>query len=397
MTNRPVRILYFTSFFIAQGGASLSFIKLLEAFNNKRFQSYAVLPIDAKSQIEQLQLAPKLERHIIYIALDRISRQLLHPQKLLRFGIRAVTSILQIRQIIRKFQIDIIHSNDLRDFHAPISACMNGIPVAWHLRASRPNPLTRYPVATLIHLFASKIIAVSRCTAEQMLLPQSFAQNKVKVIHNPGPYRDKFHSRLDGRKIRQEFGIPDNAPLITMIGKLSQRKGHTVFVKALPLILAKHPKARFIIVGGELEGHDSYARSLYAMSKRFVQDKQLIFAGERSDVPEMIAASDIIVQCSLCQDAFPGVVLEAMAIGKAVIACSAGGTPEQITDGEDGLLFPMGNVTALAYQVHEILTRPDLKKSLELNAVKNLEKKFNFGKFKNELAQLYTSLACSRL
>lgn len=393
MKDRRIRILYFSSFFVAQGGASLSFLKLMEIFNDHRFAAWAVLPKEAQAQVARLPLAPELARHITFLTLDRICRKLLNPYYLLRFLGRAITSVLLLRRLLRQHQIDLVHANDVRDFHAPLAAWTCGIPVVWHLRASRPNPLTRYPVATMMHLLATRIVAVSRCTARQMVLRRSFAQNKVMVIYNPGPYRERFHAGVEGTAVRREFSLPADTPVITLIAKLSRRKGHRVLLQAIPCIREKCPQARFLIVGGELPGHERYARELRQQAEPLEQAGVLRFTGERSDIPQLMAASDVIVQCSTYDDPFPGVVLEAMAIGKVVVAANAGGMPEQIRHGEDGLLFRRGDAAELALRVNEVLADPALKRKLEQAAVQNLASKFNFEKFVNEFRCLYEALA----
>ncbi len=396
MKDRRIRILYFSSFFVAQGGASLSFLKLMEIFNDQRFAAWAVLPKEAQAQVARLHLPPELMRHITYLTLDRICRKLLHPYYLLRFLGRAVTSVLLLRRFLRQHQIDLVHANDVRDFHAPLAAWSCGIPVVWHLRASRPNPLTRYPVATMMHLLATRIVAVSQCTARQMALRRSFAQNKVMVIYNPGPYRERFHPAVAGTAVRREFDLPDDAPVITLIAKLSRRKGHGVLLQAIPLIREKFPHARFLIVGGELPGHGRYARELRRLAGPLEQAGVLRFTGERSDIPQLMAASDVIVQCSTYDDPFPGVVLEAMAIGTAVVAANAGGMPEQIRHGEDGLLFNKGDATDLAEKVITLLADPARRRRLEQAASKNLDRKFNFERFVEEFRNLYQTLAAGR-
>ncbi|MDZ7266536.1 MAG: glycosyltransferase family 4 protein [candidate division KSB1 bacterium] len=393
MREQRIRLLYFSSFFVAQGGASLSLLKLIEIFNDHRFAAAAVLPREARPQVARLPLAPELTQRITYLTLDRICRRLLNPFYLLRFLGRTMTSVLLLRRLLRQQQIDLVHANDLRDFHAPLAAWSCGIPVVWHLRASRPNPLTRYPVATMMHLLATRIVAVSHCTARQMALRRSFAQNKVTVIYNPGPYRERFHPGVSGAAVRQEFGLPADAPVITLIAKLSRRKGHRVLLQAIPLIRTQFARARFLIVGGELPGHERYARELRHQAEPLVQQGVLIFTGERSDIPQLMAASDVIVQCSIYDDPFPGVVLEAMAIGKVVVAADAGGMPEQIRHGEDGLLFRRGDAEELARRVNQVLADPVLKRKLEQAAVTNLGSRFNFAKFVHEFRSLYETLA----
>ncbi|MCK6560593.1 glycosyltransferase family 4 protein [bacterium] len=368
-------------------------MKLLETFNRRGFVAHAILPKEAQAQVARLQLAPELARHFTYLTLDRICRRLLNPVDLLRFLGRAITSVLSIRRLLRQLEIDVVHANDLRDFHAPLAAWSCGIPVVWHLRASRPNPLTRYPVAAMMHLLATRIVAVSQCTARQMALRRSFAQNKVTVIYDPGPYREQFHPGVEGTAVRREFSLPADTPVITLIAKLSRRKGHRVLLQAIPLIREKFPQARFLIVGGELPGHERYARELRQQAEPLEQAGVLRFTGERSDIPQLMAASDVIVQCSTYDDPFPGVVLEAMAMGKVVVATKAGGVPKQIRHGEDGLLFRMGDAAELAQHVNEVLADPALKQKLGHAAVKNLACRFNFEKFMNEFRRLYETLA----
>ncbi len=392
MKDRRIRILYFSSFFVAQGGASHSFLKLMEIFNDQRFAAWAVLPKEAQAQVARLPLSPELAGRITYLTLDRICRKLLNPFYLLRFLGRAVTSVLLLRRLLRQQQIDLVHANDVRDFHAPLAAWSCGLPVVWHVRASRPNPLTRYPVATMMHLLATRIVAVSQCTARQMALRRSFAQNKVMVIYNPGPYRERFHPAVEGTAVRREFGLPADAPVITLIAKLSRRKGHRVLIEAIPLIRERFPQSRFLIVGGELAGHERYARTLRRLAEPWVKQGILIFTGERSDIPQLMAASDVIVQCSTYDDPFPGVVLEAMAMGKVVVAANAGGMPEQIRHGEDGLLFKKGDAQELARCVNEVLADPLRKSRMEQAAVRNLDHRFNFAKFVSELRSLYATL-----
>ena len=393
MQSPDKRILYFTSFFYGQGGASLSLVKLLETFNNGRFESFAILPEQAKSQIERVVNTGSLQRRIIYVPMERVTRQLRCPWRLGRFLANSVRVILELRRLIRELDIDVVHANDMRDFHAPIAAWSCGVPAVWHLRACRPNFLVRYTFGWLMHAFAWRIVAVSQNTADRMVLRRSRKQGKVAVIHNPGPYRQRFHPGVDGSSVRCTYSLPAAAPVITMIGKLSPRKGHEVFVRSIPIIQERFPQAKFLIVGGELAGLEAYAVRLRDKSGEFVRAGTLIFTGECHNIPEIIAASDVIVHCSRFHDPFPGVVLEGMAVGKVVVAGNAGGVPEQIIDGEDGLLFKMGDAKDLAAKVIQVLSDEDKRRALGSAAVRNLDRKFNFSKFRNELAQLYGSLA----
>jgi glycosyltransferase involved in cell wall biosynthesis len=383
------RIVYYTSVFFSQSGASILFIKLLEAFNHDAYEAFAFLPVSTRPEVSKLKNAAALSGRIFYLPVVCLTRRLFNPLSWLPFLWRSACAIRSMRRLLRAQRIDLVHANDMRDFHAPIAAWTCGIPVVWHLRASRSQPLLRLPFAWMYHVFSTKIIASSLRNGEQMLLRASHRQNKVAVVYDPGPYRDRFHPHVDGEPVRRALGFALDVPVITMIAKYSPRKGHLLFLEAMAQVLQKFPRAKFMIVGGAMAGHEAYARKLRARAQRFVQAESLVLTGERSDVPELIAASDIIVHCSLYDDPFPGVVMEGMAVGRIVIGCSAGGVPEQITHGEDGFLFKMGDARDLADKIVFALSEPRKMHPVRASAITNLERKFGFAKSQQGMARIY--------
>src|SRR5207302_1276722 len=99
-------------------------------------------------------------------------------------------------------------------------------------------------------------------------------------------------------------------------------KGHDVLLRATPKILSSFPTTRFLFVGGELDGprHARYAERLRALPRALGVECAVTFAGYRSDIAEIMAAADVVVHCSTYPDPFPGVVLQAMAVGTPVVA-----------------------------------------------------------------------------
>ncbi len=390
--GRQRRILFYTSFFLSQSGASILFIKLIEAFNHNAFEAFALLPENTRPEVSKLKNAAALSGRIFYLPVPRVTRRLFNPVYWLPFVWHSIRAILSMRSLLRAQRIELVHANDMRDFHAPLAAWTCGIPVVWHLRASRSQLLLRLPFAWMYHVFAAKIIASSQRNGKQMLLRASHRQNKVAVVYDPGPYRDRFHPAVPGETARRALKIAPRVPVITLIAKYSPRKGHLLFLEAMTVVLQKFPQARFLIVGGAMAGHEAYARKLRARAQKFVDAGSLLLTGERSDVPELIAASDLIVHCSLYDDPFPGVVLEGMAVGRIVVGCKAGGVPEQITHGEDGFLFKMGDADDLAKKIICALSEPEKMRTVRAAAAANLEKKFSFDKSRQGLEKLYREI-----
>ncbi len=181
---------------------------------------------------------------------------------------------------------------------------------------------------------------------------------------------------------------------MVLVAKLSGRKGHETLIQAAPHVLAQFPGTRFMIVGGELEGahHRSYANKLKALPRELgVQDK-VIFTGYRPDIPQIMAAADIVVQGATYPDPFPGVVLQGMAVGKPVIASNLGGPAEQIENRVSGLLVEPGNPATLAETICCLLGDERKRRSLGRAAANRVQPMFTAELFFQKLSGLYERL-----
>jgi len=147
--------------------------------------------------------------------------------------------------------------------------------------------------------------------------------------------------------------------LIGIVGRLQRWKGIHVLVDALPLVRARHPEAQLVIVGGAHEPEPDYPAALMAQVAHFGLEGAVTFAGFQADAPRWMQAMDIIVHAS-DREPFGIVVIEAMALGKPVVAGADGGPAEVITPGVDGLLAPFGDAAALAEALLKYLDDPAL-------------------------------------
>ena len=214
------------------------------------------------------------------------------------------------------------------------------------------------------------------------------------MIHDPGPDPSKFHPGVDGISVRKEFGLDQDTFLVTLVAKLADRKGHETLIRAIPQVLAAFPDTYFMIVGGGLDGdhHREYARGLKSLPRELGVGEKVIFTGFRSDIPQIMAASDIITHCSTYPDPFPGVVLQGMALGKPVIASNLGGPREQIKDQVSGLLVEPGNPTALAEAICSLLEDEEKRASLGKAAASRAKSTFTSDLYFQKLSNLYERL-----
>ncbi len=125
------------------------------------------------------------------------------------------------------------------------------------------------------------------------------------------------------------------------------------------LLKAKHPQAKFEIIGAPLFAERAYEADLRTLCDELKLNDTVEFAGFVENVPTRIAELDIVVHASTTGEPFGQVIIEGMAEQKPVVATNGGGVPEIVQDGITGLLVPMGDVLRMAEAIDYLLTHPD--------------------------------------
>lgn len=191
----------------------------------------------------------------------------------------------------------------------------------------------------------------------------------------------------DSDAVRAELGFDANAPLVLFAGRLAEQKRVDDLLKAVDLLQHVQPDLRTVIVGeGPLRAQLEETAHAYDL------DGRLRFLGHRDDVPQLMAAADIVVLPS-AYEGLPNVVLEAMQLRKPVVATTAPGTTEVIVDRETGLLVPVGNVILLARAIRDLTRDPKLAKQLGEAGRIRVERQFQANVMVAQFAQLYEGVA----
>lgn len=202
--------------------------------------------------------------------------------------------------------------------------------------------LMRFAVAR----WASRVVMVSAGLRDVYLAGGGLPPEKIRVVHNGIDVarfrRDRGEAR---RQLEQDLGVPAGAPIAVTVSVLRAAKGVEVLLEAVRQV----PTAFFVIVGdGPMQAE------WMELARATGVDDRVRWAGYRSDVENVLAGCDLFVHPSL-DDAFPTVLLEAMAAGLPVVASRVGGIPEIVDDGETGLLVPPGDAAALAQAIQATL------------------------------------------
>jgi len=206
-------------------------------------------------------------------------------------------------------------------------------------------------------------IAVSGSTREFLVNERHVPRERVRLIWNGAPL-DEFAPVPRERALaaRAALGLPPDAVVFGTIGRLSAQKGHVFLLQAAQQVLARHATARLLIVGdGDLMAPLREQAQALAIAERTV------FAGHRSDVPELLGALDVFCISSLYEGT-PLALFEAMAAGKAIVSTAVDGCREVLREGETGLLVPPQDAAALALALERVVGDASLRARLAAGA-----------------------------
>jgi glycosyltransferase involved in cell wall biosynthesis len=190
----------------------------------------------------------------------------------------------------------------------------------------------------------NRLIAVSDAIVEK-LVAEGRDTTAISRIYN-GVDLERFDEATGGEVIRAEFGIPANAPLAVVVGRLEPEKGHPTLIEAWPVVHHHFTSAHLLVVGEGSE-RDRLEGLAAAHLRAEICCASVHFLGRREDVPQILAAADVVVMPSY-REAQGLAIVEALAANRPVIASNVGGIPEMIHSGENGILVPSQDPSALA-------------------------------------------------
>ena len=230
---------------------------------------------------------------------------------------------------------------------------------------------------------AHAVIAVSDAV-KQHLVAQGMSSGRITVVHN-GVDLKEISETEKSTGLKEEWGFPAGAPVVVTVGRLSPEKRHGDLLAAMAKLSAqgRWRELRLVIVGSGMLGP-----ALKREAERLGLGGRVVFAGFQREVLPFLRAADVFVLPSV-QEGMSLSALEAMGLGKPVIACRVGGTPEVVVNGENGVLVAPGRPEELARALEDLLADRGRARAMGAAARRCVAEAFNLEQMVSKVEAVY--------
>jgi glycosyltransferase involved in cell wall biosynthesis len=269
-------------------------------------------------------------------------------------------------RLLRESRIDLVHLNN-----TPFLGFDDWLPAAHWLGLpcittvmGRPYQLPTPRIQRALTLRFDRLIAISDNVLES-LREGGYPEAMLTKV-NLGIDIEAFTSRVrvPAERVRAQLGVAPDRMLVVMVGNLRQWKGHHVVVSALEQMDAEvRQRLHVAFVGAARPEDQAYLSGLRERLARAGASQAVSWLGGREDVPDLVAAADVALHASTFPEPFGLVLVEAMALGKPLIAARRGGPIEVVTP-ETGILFDPDDPSELVDALERLLEQPDLRKAM---------------------------------
>jgi glycosyltransferase involved in cell wall biosynthesis len=299
---------------------------------------------------------------------------------------------LIVRVALLSLDYELVYANTLKALVvAAIASLLNRRPLVYHLHDILSKEhfswINRRLAVFLINRFVDVAIANSKAT-QQAFVAEGGIETKTTVIYNGFEPKLYLNPQPNSDRIRKELGL-EGKYVVGHFSRLGPWKGQHVLIEALSHC-PEHVTA--IFVGGAFFNVEEYVRQLHQQVKELGLSDRIRFLGFRNDIPELMAACDLIAHTSIAPEPFGRVIVEAMLSEKPVVAAGAGGAVELVKHGQTGWLTPPGNALKLSEIINLCRDRPEQTRAIASSARIDAMQRFDLSVTNQQITQLIKSL-----
>ena len=304
-----------------------------------------------------------------------------------------VPAILKLRNLIRKHKIDVVHSHMYRsNVPAAVAARLAGakVVVAQVHNVDTWETRRQLWMDRALMGWRDAVVSVSEAVRRDVREKLGVSEQKARLIYN-GVDVDRFGSPSpDARdRLREEWGIPQDAVVAMMLSRLHPQKNPLGLLNAFARIEAAVPRLRIVYVGTGPQREEV---------ARMVEERGLAsrvhMVGERRDIPDALAAADIAVLPSF-KEGFSNTVLESMAAGKPIVCTDVGGNAEVVIPGETGYIEPPGDNEAFGESLKKLAQDSALRQVFG-DASRARVQRFSLDRMAQDTIDLYEELLSAK-
>ena len=225
--------------------------------------------------------------------------------------------------------------------------------------------------------YGERVIAISNHIKEHIIKNYGTDEGKIRLIArcvNMDNFNVENMTAERIIKFLEENHLPEDKPLVTLIGRLTNWKGQKLLIEALNKIKDEDFFCLFI---GDDQGRVKYTEELHEMIEKYDMEDKFAFIRHTLDVPAAMMVSDVVLSTSIEPEAFGRIAIEGQAMGRVVVASNIGGSRETVIDGVTGKLFESGNADSLAAAIKWALSLSTAEREkIGAAAIKNVKEHF---------------------
>lgn len=370
-------------------GADVGLLHSIQSLDRTKYYPIVILPSDMPMGM----LSPELKRLGIeyrVAPLGILRRKYFSVRAIVPLAIDFAKGIVYVWSTIRRHHIALTYVNTVVAASGAIGGRLAGVPVIWHVREILSMPrFVRWTLHMALSLCASRIICISNAVRDSLLNEAPVLAEKIMVVYNAVSVRSGNAHKVE---LRNELGVPRDAPLVGTVGRITHWKGQEVLAEAAGLVLQNHPDAHFVAVGSYFADESHYLEKLESRIAELGLAGRFHLTGYRSAEADLYRAFDVFVLPSRKPEPFGRVTVESMMEGRAVIATNHGGTCELIQEGVTGMLVPPSDPKSLASAIDLLLDDRSLREKMGQAAATHAKRHFGFSRYEAEIRQIIDGL-----
>ncbi len=305
------------------------------------------------------------------------------------YGFNGLIKAVKFIRFLRKNKVKIVVTYfESSDFWGALSARLAAVPIVLSNRRDLGFNLKKSHILAyrFINRYFDRIIAVCNAVKDEIVKREKVNPDKIVTIYNGVDTYVPEETNL--QELKRSLGLDENKQTVTMVANFDPIKGHKDLLTAAAKVLDRYNSAQFLLVG---TGRNGYEQQIKSFAAQLGINKNVVFAGFRPNIAQILMLSDISVLSS-SSEGFSNAVIESMAAGKPVIAANVGGNKEAIDDGKTGFLFPPKDTTAFADLILLCLRDRELAQKVGQTAKLEVERLFTAKVMIEELENLFEAL-----